>query len=128
MQNYLGNSKSCDSNVILFPGINSRSAGGRLCQTDDNNVFANQYFHSNYCVTSPNAGIYTFSGCSPNNVNTTTFHTYNNRHFTSGFPGLCGFNSWAAWQAAGQDAGSSLSPQPSLADMIQAGIDVLSGN
>ena len=41
-KNYEGHSKSCDSNVILYPGIDSRAAGNRQCQTDDNGVFANQ--------------------------------------------------------------------------------------
>ena len=32
-KNFLGNSKSCDHNVILYPGIDSRSSGGP-CSTD----------------------------------------------------------------------------------------------
>lgn len=31
-KNYLGNSKSCDHNLILFPGIPNRATGGRRCQ------------------------------------------------------------------------------------------------
>ena len=41
-KNFLGNHKSCDHNVIVHPGIPSRSAGGRRCQTDDNKIFADQ--------------------------------------------------------------------------------------
>jgi hypothetical protein len=43
--------QSCDGNVIVHPGIDSRSEGNRRCQTDDNSVFQNQYHMDNHCVT-----------------------------------------------------------------------------
>ena len=43
-----GNSKSCDSNVILYPGIDGRSSSGwnRQCQTNDDAGFRNEFHHS----------------------------------------------------------------------------------
>ena len=38
-KNFLGNSKSCDHNLIVFPGAAEHSSGARRCQTDDNHVF-----------------------------------------------------------------------------------------
>ena len=40
-KNYLGHSKSCDHNVMIYPGF-GRSSSTKPCQTDDNSVFANQ--------------------------------------------------------------------------------------
>ena len=48
---FAGNHKSCDHNVIVHPGITTRSAGGRRYQTDDNKVFADQYHDGNHCFT-----------------------------------------------------------------------------
>jgi hypothetical protein len=31
-KNYLGNSKYCQDNLILYPGIDSRATGDRKCQ------------------------------------------------------------------------------------------------
>ena len=123
-----GHHKSCDNNVILYPGIDSRSSAGwnRQCQTDDNGVFANQYHHHNYCVTSTNA-LYSFSNCNSGNVNTTAYHTYGNKLFTpDGSFNVCGVNSWSRWQTLGQDAGSSIGTTPSIAEMIAAAQAVLS--
>ena len=50
-KNFMGNHKSCDHNVIVHPGIPTRSAGGRRCQTDDNKIFADQYHDGNHCFT-----------------------------------------------------------------------------
>lgn len=50
-KNYRGDHKSCDRNIIVFPGIPSRAAGLRRCQTDDNHFFAEQYFDGNTCIT-----------------------------------------------------------------------------
>ena len=50
-KNYLGSNKVCSRNVILYPGVEGRSAGDRRCQTDDNGVFALQYHESNTCTS-----------------------------------------------------------------------------
>lgn len=122
-----GNSKACNQNVIIYPGINSRSQGGRLCQTDDNGVFANQYHTDNYCVSSSN-GLYSFSNCNSGNVNTTAYHTWNNKLFTpDGSFNNCGVNSFSAWQKLGQDAGSTVAVTPPLADLLTAARAVLAG-
>ena len=50
-KNYLGNSKTCSHNLIVYPGIPNRSVWGTRCQTDDSPVFGNQYFMNNTCIT-----------------------------------------------------------------------------
>ena len=54
-KNYMGHSKSCDHNIIVFPGDYDDKGiqrGSNPCQTDDNSVFANQYHDNNHCFTS----------------------------------------------------------------------------
>eukprot|EP00456_Euglypha_rotunda_P058091 TRINITY_DN48206_c0_g1_i7.p1 TRINITY_DN48206_c0_g1~~TRINITY_DN48206_c0_g1_i7.p1 ORF type:complete len:261 (-),score=33.77 TRINITY_DN48206_c0_g1_i7:10-792(-) len=113
-KNYLGNSKSCDNNLIIYPGTQGRSDGDRRCQTDDNGVFANQYFHDNDCITQDDRP-YTWSGCDPNNVDDTVFQTWNNRFYApnSGFSQDCGSTTYPSlqqWQKAGsgQDRNSNV--------------------
>ena len=124
-KNYLGNSKVCDRNLIVYPGIDARSSGNRLCQTDDNGKFANQFHRNNTCVTSLGQ-YYSFSNCNGGNVNVTAYHTSGN---TLAFDGhsfsACGVNSLPAWQAAGQDAGSVLAPAFSVAEIVTAAKAVL---
>ena len=61
-KNYLGRSKSCDHNLIVYPGIPNRSANGERCQSDGNCVFANQYFTHNQCITQDGI-FYSFNRC-----------------------------------------------------------------
>mmetsp|Transcript_30133 Transcript_30133/g.90269 ORF Transcript_30133/g.90269 Transcript_30133/m.90269 type:complete len:980 (+) Transcript_30133:3-2942(+) len=126
-KNYLGNHKSCDHNVIIHPGIGSRSSGGRRCQTDDNKVFQNQYHDNNHCVTQDgqfySMGI---SACSASAIDPHVYQTFNNTLYSTNATfanGPC--SSFAAWQGAGQDRLSQVLPLPSTADMVAMGQAVL---
>lgn len=122
-----GNHKSCDHNVIVHPGIASRASGGRRCQTDDNKKFSDQYHHDNHCF-SYDGMFYSMSGfkqCSKSGISPMVFETWNNRLYTVGkgpafatqFSGdPC--KSFAAWQAAGQDGGSSATMIATPADEL----------
>lgn len=51
-KNFRGNNKRCGpDNLIVYPGIPSRSSGGRTCQTNDNVGFAFDEYTENDCVT-----------------------------------------------------------------------------
>lgn len=128
-KNYLGNSKNCSGNVILYPGTQGRAAGDRRCQTDDNGVFANQYHEDNTC-TSADGDFYTFSGCSLGpSINTTVYHTARNSLYTdtgSSFAQKCpGPVPFSSWQGAGQDEGSSTSITPTIQELMSMGAAVL---
>ena len=91
----------------------------------DHHFLLSQFHHDNYCVTSTN-GMYSFSNCNAGNVNTTAYHTWANKLFSpDGTFNNCGVNSFARWQALGQDAGSTLGTTPPIADMIAAARAVL---
>ena len=45
-----GNSKSCDRNLILYPGTANRSEAGNECLTGG--PFADSYFFGNDCIAS----------------------------------------------------------------------------
>ena len=50
-KNYKGDHKICGpDNVILYPGIDSRSSGARSCQTNDNAGFKFDEFIGNKCI------------------------------------------------------------------------------
>ena len=122
-KNYLGNHKQCVDNVILYPGTSGRSAGGHRCQTDDNGVFAEQFYVGNTCATE-DGRILDFSGCNPTNVNTTAYSTAMNTYFvdsSSTLQGPCESGTWAEWQALGQDIGSIVALTPSVATLISLG-------
>jgi len=119
-KNYLGHSKSCDHNLIIFPGIDERASGGRRCQTDDNGVFANQYFHENTCVTEDGAP-YSFSGCDPRDLQKTVYQTANNVFYSpnSTFVQDCQQSmNLKEWQGLGQDLGSKAGNLPSTAEIV----------
>lgn len=119
-KNYLGNSKSCDHNLILYPGIGSRASGGRRCQTDDNGVFANQFFHNNTCVTQDGQP-YTFNHCQADGIDSIVYHTeFNTFHAPKAlFDEPCGKNyNLPDWQKLGQDRGSTVADTPSTAQLI----------
>ena len=123
-KNFLGHHKSCSNNVIAYPGLRGRSAGGRKCQTDDNGEFAEQYHEGNVCAT-PEGDYYSFSGCNASNLATTVFVTRNNTLLSdtgaAAWGGTCGVSAFSAWQALGQDAGSSTGTTPSIAELISKG-------
>ena len=121
-KNYLGNHKQCDNNVILYPGIAGRSAGGRKCQTDDNGEFAEQFHEGNTCATA-DGDFYSFSNCNAGNLATTVYVTANNTLLsdTGNFAPPCGVSSFSAWQQLNQDAGSSVQTTPDIATLIALG-------
>ena len=122
-KNYRGHSKSCDHNTILYPGDAQHSSGGRKCQTDDNGIFANQYYHGNKCFESSGA-FYSFrKNCNSVNVNSTTYQTANNTFFAdlaagAGGPKPCGATDFKQWQSWGQDDGSTMVQTPDLAGVM----------
>jgi hypothetical protein len=121
-KNYRGHSKSCDHNTILFPGDRSHSGGGRKCQTDDNGIFADQYYHGNKCFEH-GGDYYSFSRCSSSNVNTTTYQTANNSFYLNSsaaetFGPPCGAKSFAEWQSWGQDLGSQVVETPDIDGIV----------
>jgi hypothetical protein len=121
-KNYRGNSKSCDHNTILYPGDRGHSGGGRRCQTDDNGIFANQYYHGNKCIES-DGGYYSFGKCTPADVNTTAYQTANNTFYANvsaggTFNGPCGSSGFKQWQSWGQDIGSKIEQTPDLSGVV----------
>ena len=121
-KNYLGNHKSCDHNVIIHPGIEARSAGGRKCQTDDNNVWQEQYHHDNHCYVVDGA-FYTMRGgakhCSEGDLDPHVYTTFGNTLYSTNasfHQGPCG--SFAAWQGAGQDVRSTVKEMPPANEIV----------
>ena len=119
-KNYVGDTKNCTLNTILYPGLSGRSAGNRKCQTDDNGEFANSYHQGNTCVT-VDGDFYSFSGCSTSNLATTVYTTANNTLLSdpgASFQGPCGTTSFAQWQSLGQDTGSRTGTTPDVDALI----------
>eukprot|EP00117_Sycon_ciliatum_P027518 scpid47591/ scgid22337/ Uncharacterized protein ywoF len=122
LKNYLGHDKmSGPGNVVVYPGISSRSSGNRRCQTDDNGEFAFQYYYGNRCYT-PDGKFYTFSRCDPAHLDDHVYQTRSNSHFSPGaaFSQDCGSKTYdfKAWQAAGQDINSTVQELPSAAEIV----------
>lgn len=130
-KNYRGHSKSCDHNLILYPGIKARGSGGRLCQTDDNGIFANQYHHANDCFVS-DGRFYSWGGghgvggtnetadsCTEALLAKKVYQTANNtlRSLGKNAQGaaiplwdskqFCGTADFKTWKALGQELGST---------------------
>jgi hypothetical protein len=100
-KNYRGNGKSCDHNLILYPGIDARASGGRRCQTDDNGLFANMYYTSNQCAEADGSFL-SFSKCDKSDLNATTYRTAANTYFSDdgSFAPPCGVaGGLKEWQA-----------------------------
>jgi len=127
-KNYLGHDKSCTYNVIVYPGIDERSSGGRKCQTDDNGEFANQYYFGNQCIAD-DGNFYSFSGCSTSNLKNTVYQTWNNTFYSTNaaFKINCGSQSLnlADWQNLGQDKSSVVLRTPTVPQIIAMGKTVL---
>ena len=118
-KNYLGNSKSCDANVIVYPGISSRSAGSYRCACFAGTGFADQYFQNNTCLTADGV-VYTYgfqqpiTNCTDASIGQHVYRTAGNTFFaptnlsTGGLFGGRGDQcaSFELWQAAEQDVGS----------------------
>ena len=123
-KNYIGDTKQCNDNLILYPGMDGRSSGNRRCQTDDNGEFANQFHLGNTC-TSADGQFYSFSGCTSTNLASSVYVTANNTLLSDAnsppFAQNCaGELSFAQWQALGQDAGSSVGTTPDVPTLIAA--------
>ncbi len=128
-KNFLGNSKSCGRNFILFPGLASRASGNRRCQTDDNGVFANQFFHENTCFVADGL-FYTFEKCTNANLATTVYETAHNTFYSYGnatFQAPCGgvADGLDAWQKLGQDSGSTVAKAPGVDRILQMANETL---
>jgi hypothetical protein len=125
-KNYIGAYKNCSDNVILYPGIEGRSAGNRRCQTDDNGQFAEQYHEGNTC-TSADGIFYSFSGCSaePDNLNSTVYVTASNTLYAdpgSTFTQQCNQTlTFKQWQGLQQDQGSITASTPNVSALITLG-------
>ena len=71
---------------------------------------ANQYHHHNDCLCE-SGDIYSNSGgCAPDTLKTTVYQTWSNTFYTPAkvFATTCGLDTFAEWQAHGQDRGSKL--------------------
>lgn len=123
-KNYIGDTKQCNDNLILYPGMDGRSSGNRRCQTDDNGEFANSYHLANTC-TSADGAFYSFSGCTSTNLATSVYITANNTLLSdAGSPPFAqdcaGELTFEQWQALGQDAGSTVGTTPDVPALIAA--------
>jgi|EP01046_Picozoa_sp_COSAG06_P000389 hypothetical protein len=136
-KNYMGHSKSCDHNIIVFPGDyddKGTQRGSNPCQTDDNAVFANQYHDNNHCFTA-DGDFYSMGGwktCDSSSINSHVFQTWNNTLYSPGAkfgvqknpnPNPC--TGFTQWQAQGQDTGSALKDLPDTAAIVAMGKAVL---
>jgi len=86
-------------------------------------VYANQHYAGNVCA-SEDGRVLDFSGCTAANVNTTAYETAQNTYLVdagAALQGPCGTGTFTAWQALGQDAGSSVAQTPSVAALIALG-------
>jgi len=127
-KNYRGNSKWCENNVIVYPGINVRASGGRRCQTDDNGIFANQFYQNNQCITMDGEP-YTWGRCDPNRLNNTVYHTSSNIFYSPDekYQQTCGSKTYnfPDWTKAKQDAKSTLANLPTNDEIVTMGKKIL---
>ena len=120
---YTGDHKICGpNNLIIHPGINSRSSGGHACQTNDSPDFAFNEFIGNQCITWDGEP-YTFSG-SPLDQSRTPF-TRNNTFYSPNATFSYGGQPLAALQKVGLDLGSTVKGIPTPAEMVAMGKAVL---
>lgn len=108
--------------LTIRRGIDSRSSGGRACQTNDNVGFAFNEFVGNACVTWDGQP-YTFSG-SPLDPAKTPF-TRNNTFYAPNATFGYGGHALADLQTVGLDLGSTVKPIPTPAEMVAMGKVVL---
>jgi len=76
------------------------------------------------------AQVYSFSGCNSGSLNTTVFQTWGNTFYTPNatFTQSCtptSYSTLPAWQAAQQDANSTVTDTGSVATIIQLALTVL---
>ena len=115
-----GDHKHCGpDNVIIYPGIDPRSTGGRSCQTNDNKGFAYQVYGSNKCVQY-DGQFYTFNG-SPLDQALVPF-TFNNSFYSAGAQFNYGNGKGLKdLQQVGLDLGSTVSDLPTVEEMVAWG-------
>ena len=122
-KNYKGDHKFCGpDNVILFPGIDARSSGGRSCQTNDNAGFASNYYVGNKCVQY-DGEFYTFHGNSLDKSQVP--FTANNEFYSPGAKFDYGGKGLADLQKAGLDLGSAVHEMPPIDQVIAMGKQAL---
>jgi hypothetical protein len=116
-KNYKGDHKTCGpDNLILYPGIASRSSGGHSCQTNDNKGTFNNAYEGNDCVQY-DGQFYTFSGGSLNPADNPS--TSNNRFYSPNATFNYNGHSLVDLQRAGMDLGSTVSATPSTAALLE---------
>jgi len=111
-KNFQGNNKRCGpDNLIVMPGIASRSSGDRSCQTNDNKGFSYNEYIGNDCITQDGQP-YTFSGfpLDPTQVPLTA----NNRFYSPNASFDYGGHNLTALQDVGLDKGSTVAAIPPL--------------
>lgn len=119
-KNNLGNSKACDGNLIIYPGLSERSLGDQRCLTDASGTFARQFYRGNVCL-SADGSFFNFGGCNASNLASTVYRTSQNTFYSPNatFTPPCGVEGgFAGWQALGQDSGSVVRPTPPLVDVV----------
>jgi hypothetical protein len=126
-KNFQGNHKTSRGNLILYPGMDGRSAGDRRCQTDDNHLvgagsaFAEQYFVENNCATQDGVA-YTYHLSTTANLSQQVYHSRNNTFYAPGkaFVQFIGGSNitFEDWQRLGQDIGSIVKEVPPISQLI----------
>ena len=113
---FRGDNKNCGpGNVILFPGIGSRSSGSHACQTNDSLGNKNNSYIGNKCVTQDGV-FYSFNSDSLDPAQIPT--TRNNRFYSPGAKFEYHGKGLAELQALGIDSGSSVAEMPSIQEMM----------
>jgi hypothetical protein len=106
--------------ITTDPSAGTRSTGDRACQTDDNGVFAHQYFFNNTCFTT-DGSFYTFKNCHKP-FDLTVYETFDNKFYSSNatFHLSCTpeYDNLTAWQQDGQDLQSTVAPTPSIDEIV----------
>jgi len=145
-KNYLGNRKRSVGNVYVYPdaqrappppAVADASVGGffskPFCANSDGQVLGSsgwgETWANNTCFLH-SSNVYEFGNCNTDSWQKLVPLTSGNRFFTdSGTAEFsCGSDkqmTLAAWQALGEDAGSTVAVAPSTADVVKAAHDVL---
>eukprot|EP00041_Stephanoeca_diplocostata_P031274 m.971050 g.971050 ORF g.971050 m.971050 type:complete len:945 (+) comp23926_c0_seq7:45-2879(+) len=131
-KNYLGHSKHSIANLYVFPDGQPYEGSGPglhkpFCANNDgarrDSSGWGEVYASNRCLLyAPNASLYLFGNCNPNDLNATVDYTFNNTFYSpdGGVHVQCGPQTWTLeqWQARGYDLHSTIAPQPSLPQII----------
>ena len=116
-KNYKGDHKTCGpDNLILYPGIDSRSSGGRSCQTNDNAGNYGNVYEGNDCVQW-DGQFYTFSGGSLDPAQIP--FTARNRFYSPGAKFNYGGHTLSDLQRAGLDIGSTVAEIPPTDALVE---------